>query len=64
LGRPGRQVAEHQRVSGDRFFRLELAEQLAVQAADPGLIQRARVMRDQPGQAIPGPDLAQEPGAI
>ena len=59
-----RQITEHQRISRHRLLRLELSGQLTLQAADPRLIDRARVMSDQPRQPVTRADPPQEPGAI
>ena len=62
--RCGRQIAEDQRVRSDRVLSLKLCDQVILQAADPRLVNRARVMGHQPGQAIIGAGTPQEPGAI
>ena len=59
-----RQITEHQRVSRHRLLCLELFEQLTLQAADPRLVDSARVMSDQPRQPVIRADPPQEPGAI
>lgn len=57
-------VAEHKGVIGERLFWLELCQQFPVKTSNPGLIDRARVMRDQAGHTIVSADSPQEPGTI
>jgi hypothetical protein len=59
-----RQITEHQRISRHRLLCLELSGQLTLQAADPRLIDSARMMSDQPRQPVIRADPPQEPGAI
>ena len=59
-----RQITEHQRISRHRLLCLELSGQLTLQAADPRLVDSARVMSDQPRQPVIRADPPQEPGAI
>ena len=59
-----RQITEHQRISCHRLLCLELSGQLTPQAADPRLVDSARVMSDQPRQPVIRADPPQEPGAI
>ena len=59
-----RQITEHQRISRHRLLCLELFGQLALQAADPRLVDSARVMSNQPRQPVIRADPPQEPGAI
>ena len=59
-----RQITEHQRISRHRLLGLELSGQLTLPAANPRLIDRARVMSDQPRQPVTRADPPQEPRAI
>lgn len=63
-GRPGRHIAEHERIVRNRILGLKLCQQNIEEPPDPRFADSARVMRNKAGQAAARPVIADPPGTI